>query len=316
MPGPVARELGEGRLLLDLDFRDTEGLVAAYLLPSEEGWTLIETGPTTCRGALLSGLRAAGVTPDEVRKVFVTHIHLDHAGGVGALADALPRAQFYAHALGVPHLVDPTRLIASARRAWGAAADPLWGTILPVPAPRIEALHGGERFPLLGGDLEVIATPGHAKHHLAFFDTRLRGVFTGDGAGVRLERSPHLRPAVPPPDLDLDLLFGSLEAMRARDPRFVLFSHFGPSPEGPADLARYQAIVLDWKEVALAAARENTDPEFIARRLALHDAVTLQQEGVSPSQAERESLVSGYDLAAKGFLRFFEIHGDLPARIP
>jgi glyoxylase-like metal-dependent hydrolase (beta-lactamase superfamily II) len=316
MPGPVARELGEGRLLLDLDFRDTEGLVAAYLLPSEEGWTLIETGPTTCRGALLSGLRAAGVTPDEVRKVFVTHIHLDHAGGVGALADALPRAQFYAHALGVPHLVDPTRLIASARRAWGAAADPLWGTILPVPAPRIEALHGGERFPLLGGDLEVIATPGHAKHHLAFFDTRLRGVFTGDGAGVRLERSPHLRPAVPPPDLDLDLLFGSLEAMRARDPRFVLFSHFGPSPEGPADLARYQAIVLDWKEVALAAARENTDPEFIARRLALHDAVTLQQEGVSPSQAERESLVSGYDLAAKGFLRFFETHGDLPARIP
>jgi glyoxylase-like metal-dependent hydrolase (beta-lactamase superfamily II) len=316
MPGPVARELGEGRLLLDLDFRDTEGLVAAYLLPSEEGWTLIETGPTTCRGALLSGLRAAGVTPEEVRKVFVTHIHLDHAGGVGALADALPRAQFYAHALGVPHLVDPTRLIASARRAWGAAADPLWGTILPVPAPRIEALQGGERFPLLGGDLEVIATPGHAKHHLAFFDTRLRGVFTGDGAGVRLERSPHLRPAVPPPDLDLDLLFASLEAMRARDPRFVLFSHFGPSPEGPADLARYRAIVLDWKEAALAAARENPDPEFVARRLALHDAVTLQQEGVSPSEAERESLVSGYDLAAKGFLRFFETHGDLPARIP
>jgi glyoxylase-like metal-dependent hydrolase (beta-lactamase superfamily II) len=313
---PQARELGEGRLLLDLDFRDTEGLVAAYLLPSDDGWNLLETGPTTCRDALLGGLRAAGVTPEEVRRVFVTHIHLDHAGGVGALAEVLPRAQFFAHELGVPHLVDPTRLIASARRAWGAAADPLWGTILPVPVPRIGALHGGERFPLLGGELEVIATPGHAKHHLAFFDTRLRGIFTGDGAGVRLERSPHLRPAVPPPDLDLDLLFASLEAMRARDPRFVLFSHFGPSTDGPADLARYRAIVIEWREVALVAARENPDPDFIASRLEMHDAVTLRAEGVSPSEAERESLVSGYDLAAKGFLRYFETHGEVPARIP
>jgi glyoxylase-like metal-dependent hydrolase (beta-lactamase superfamily II) len=314
--GPEVRELGEGRLLLDLDFRDTEGLVAAYLLPAEDGWTLLETGPTTCRTALLDGLRKAGVTPGEVRRVFVTHIHLDHAGGVGALADALPRAEFYAHELGVPHLVDPTRLIASARRAWGAAADPLWGPIEPTPAARIHPLHGGERFPLVGGDLEVMATPGHAKHHLSFFDTRLRGVFTGDSAGVRLEQSPHLRPAVPPPDLDLDLLFSSVETMRSRDPRFVLFSHFGPSTDGPADLARYRTIVTDWRDVALEAARENPDPEFVARRLEEHDARTLAPEGVSPSQAERESLVSGYDLAAKGFLRFFETHGDLPSRGP
>jgi glyoxylase-like metal-dependent hydrolase (beta-lactamase superfamily II) len=316
MAGPVARELGEGRLLLDLDFRDTEGLVASYLLPTDEGWTLIETGPTTCRAALLGGLKAAGVTPEEVRRVFVTHIHLDHAGGMGALAEALPQAQFYAHELGVPHLVDPARLIQSARRAWGAAADPLWGPIVPVPAPRIEPLHGGERFPLLGGELEVIPTPGHAKHHLAFFDTRLRGLFTGDGAGVRLEQSSHLRPAVPPPDLDLELLFSSLETMRSREPRFVLFSHFGPSSDGPADLARYRAIVLAWRDVALAAARENPDPGFIARRLELHDAVTLRAEGVSPSMAERESLVSGYDLAAKGFLRLFETRGELPPRTP
>jgi glyoxylase-like metal-dependent hydrolase (beta-lactamase superfamily II) len=310
----TARELGEGRLLLDLDFRDTEGLVAAYLLPSDDGWTLIETGPTTCRTALLDGLRAAGVTPEEIRRVFVTHIHLDHAGGVGALAESLPRAQFYAHALGVPHLVDPTRLVASARRAWGAAADPLWGPILPTPAPRIEPLHGGERFPLVGGELEVIATPGHAKHHLAFFDTRLRGLFTGDGAGVRLERSTHLRPAVPPPDLDLDILFSSLATMQRTDPRFVLFSHFGPSPDGPADLGRYRAIVTEWRDVALAAAHEDPDPDAVARRLAEHDALTLRAEGVAPSEAERESLVSGYDLAAKGFLRWFETRGELPPR--
>ena len=133
------------------------------------------------------------------------------------------------------------------------------------------ALRGGERFPIDHGELEVLATPGHARHHLAFFDTALRGVFTGDGAGVRLEHSSHLRPAVPPPDLDLEQLFASLEAMRRTDPKVVLFSHFGPSPDGAADLMRYRTVVEQWRDVALAAAREKADPEFIAGRLKAFD---------------------------------------------
>ncbi|EQD54622.1 beta-lactamase domain protein [mine drainage metagenome] len=313
MSRPEVRELGEGRRLLDLDFRDTEGLVAAYLLPEEEGWTLVETGPTTCRSALLAGLAEAGVAPAEVRHVFVTHVHLDHAGGVGALADALPRATFYAHESGVPHLVDPSRLIASARRAWGAAADPLWGPIVPAPAPRVVALRGGERFPLRGGDLEVIATPGHARHHLAFFDGRLRAMFTGDGAGVRLERTAHLRPAIPPPDLDLDRLFASVEEMRRREPRLVLFSHFGPSPDGAADLARYRGIVEAWRDVALDAARERAEIGFIAGRLREYDHRILAAERARVAEADRALLVSGYELAAAGLLRYFETHGQIAA---
>ncbi len=305
MPRPTVRELGEGRQIIDLDFRDTEGLVAAYLIPEEQGYALIETGPSTCRDALLTGLEGAGVDPDEVRHVFVTHIHLDHSGGMGAVVDALPNATFYAHSAGVPHLVDPTRLVASARRAWGAAADPLWGPIVPVPASRVVALGGGERFPVRGGELQVLATPGHARHHLAFFDSRLRGIFTGDGAGVRLEHSDHVRPAVPPPDLDLEALFSSLEAMQRTDPRLVLFSHFGPSPDGAADLARYRTVVERWKEVALAAARERPEPAFLAERLREYDRSTYEQA----APPDRESLVSGYDLAAQGFLRYFETHG-------
>jgi glyoxylase-like metal-dependent hydrolase (beta-lactamase superfamily II) len=302
---PTVRELGEGRQLLDLGFRDTEGLVAAYLLPQDEGYTLIETGPSTCREALLGAIERAGVGLHEIRRVFVTHIHLDHAGGLGAVAESLPRATFYAHEAGVPHLVDPTRLIASARRAWGAAADPLWGTILPAPSERLVALRGGESFPLRGGELRVLATPGHARHHLAFFDSGLRGIFTGDGAGVRLERSTHLRPAVPPPDLDLDALFASVEAMRRTEPRFVLFSHFGPSPDGASDLARYRTVVEQWRDVALAAARERPDPAFVTGRLREYDASTW----ASAPPDDRESLVSGYELAALGFLRYFETHG-------
>jgi glyoxylase-like metal-dependent hydrolase (beta-lactamase superfamily II) len=287
-------------------------LVAAYLLPEEDGWTLLETGPASCRDALLAGIRAAGVDPQEIHHVFVTHIHLDHAGGVGALTEALPRATFYAHELGVPHLVDPTKLVASARRAWGAAADPLWGPILPVPAARVVALRGGEHFLLKGGELAVLATPGHAKHHLAFFDSATRGIFTGDGAGVRLERSSRVRPAVPPPDLDLDQLFSSLEAMRRMDPARVLFSHFGPSPDGAVDLVRYRTIVEEWRDVALAAARENPDVAFVTQRLRAHDATggPITPRGASTPE-ERSTLVNGYDLAAQGFLRFFETHGFL-----
>ncbi len=305
MARAAVRELGEGRQLLDLDFRDTEGLVAAYLLPEEEGFTLIETGPSTCREALLSAIDRAGVAREEVRHVFVTHIHLDHAGGLGAVAESLPRAKFYAHEIGVPHLVDPTRLIASARRAWGPASDSLWGVIAPAPAARLFSLKGGEHFPLRDGELRVIATPGHARHHLAFFDSRLRAIFTGDGAGVRLEHSPRLRPAVPPPELDLEALFASLEAMRRTDPRLVLFSHFGPSPDGAADLGRYRGVVEQWRDVALAAARERPDPEFVTKRLREYDIATF--EATPPD--ERESIISGYELAARGFLRYFETHG-------
>jgi glyoxylase-like metal-dependent hydrolase (beta-lactamase superfamily II) len=311
MTVPRVRELGQGRLLLDLDFRDTEGLVAAYLLPEPEGWTLVETGPSSCREALLAGVARAGVSPEEVRHVFVTHVHLDHAGGMGAVVDSFPKATFYAHELGVPHMVDPARLVASARRAWGAASDRLWGTIAPVPAERIVALRGGERFPIDHGELEVLATPGHARHHLAFFDTAIRGVFTGDGAGVRLEHSSHLRPAVPPPDLDLEQLFASLDVMRRTDPKVVLFSHFGPSPDGAADLMRYRTIVEQWRDVALAAAREKGDPEYVAGRLKAYDATVT---AASPP-TEGESIISSYALAAQGFLRYFETRG-LLGRIP
>ena len=310
MSRPRLRELGRDRQLIDTDFRDTEGLVAAYLVPEEEGWMLIETGPTSCREALLAGIDRAGVERAAIRHVLVTHIHLDHAGGVGALADALPRATFYAHELGVPHLIDPTRLIASARRAWGAAADPLWGPIVPVAAPRIQALRGGERFPVRGGEVRVLATPGHARHHLAFFDSAIRGVFTGDGAGVRLEHSPRVRPAVPPPDLDLEQLFASVEAMRGLDPVLVLYSHFGPSPDGAADLARYRGIVEAWRDVALAAARERADPDYVAERLREFDRRGVEPAGAARARTDdRAVLVSGYDLAARGFLRYFETRG-------
>ncbi len=309
MTQATVRELGSGRLMIDLGFRDTEGLVASYVIPGEDGVTLVETGPTPCLPALQQGLKAAGVAVDEVRRIFVTHIHLDHAGGLGAAAAAFPRATLYVHERGAAHMIDPTRLIASARRAWGPAADPLWGTIAPVPAGRLVALHGGERFPVRGGELRAVATPGHAQHHLAFLDSGIGAVLVGDAAGVRLEGAARARPAVPPPDLDLEALFTSLDTMVALDPRVILYSHFGPATSAIPALHGYREEVIAWRDAALAAALVDPSIENVARALRTREAELATAAGTTPLDLARGEMVSGYELAAQGLLRYLRGRG-------
>lgn len=309
MEPPAVEELGRGRLLLDLGFRDHEGLISAYLLPGDTGWTLVETGPASCREHLLTALARAGVEPQQVERILVTHIHLDHAGGLGAIAGTFPRATMYAHTDGIRHLVDPTRLIASARRAWGAAADPVWGPILPVPAARLVPLKGGERLDVVGGSVEVIATPGHARHHLSFFDSATRSLLTGDSAGVRVTGLWRPRPAIPPPDLDLELLFSSLEHMAALEPERLLYSHFGAAGEAVGGLHRYRDTVVEWRDAALAAARTSATVEAVAGALQEYETRQAAADGSPPPAEDRGTLVSGYDLAAQGLLRYFELRG-------
>jgi glyoxylase-like metal-dependent hydrolase (beta-lactamase superfamily II) len=309
---PTVTELGRGRLLVDVGFRESDGLIATFLLPGPEGWTLVETGPTSCLDRLVAGVLRAGVDPREVSRIFVTHIHLDHAGALGAAAERFPEADLFAHRAGVGHLVDPTKLIASAQRAWGAASEQLWGTVVPAPALRLAPLDGGESFPVSDGTLEVLATPGHAKHHLAFLDSGLSALLTGDAAGILFSDGWRARPAVPPPDLDLDQLFESLDRMAAAEAKTLLRTHFGSSTEPKADLVAYRRAVEEWRDVALGAARVNPGVPYVAQALREHEDAVARAAGHTTPTEDRGAMVSGYEMAAMGLLRYFRTHGLLP----
>src|SRR5262249_39125071 len=188
-----------------------EMVTSAYLLHGDEP-ALVETGPSLSREAVGEGLAELGIGHDDLAHVVVTHIHLDHAGGVGTLVRSFPRATIWVHQRGAPHLVDPTKLVASGERVYGAERAPaVFGGVDPAPAGRSRAGDEGDVIPLGGRSLDVLYTPGHASHHVALVDSETGAVFAGDAIGVHLPDVKVLRPATPPPDIDVELAVRSIE---------------------------------------------------------------------------------------------------------
>ena len=178
--------LAAGISYVDLQFQGVPRVIATAVLHGTGGVALIDPGPSTTLPALTAALERAGIPLADVTALLLTHIHLDHAGAAGTLVHANPRLRVYVHEQGAPHLVDPTKLVASAARLYGDAMDRLWGEVRPVPADAIVSLGGGERIAGGGRDLEVAYTPGHASHHVSYFSREAGMAFVGDTAGIRL----------------------------------------------------------------------------------------------------------------------------------
>jgi glyoxylase-like metal-dependent hydrolase (beta-lactamase superfamily II) len=211
---------------LDLKFRGTVGTIAAFLVECGQGeLALVETGPGSTLENLLEAVREVGFQPEEVKHVLVTHVHLDHAGAAGWWAQR--GAKVYAHPRAVPHLVDPSKLMASARQVYGESMEELWGEMLPAPAERVITVGDGDRIHI--GDVVFVAhdTPGHARHHHAF-ELDGEGIcFTGDVAGVRLQGFEYLSVAAAPPQFDPVAYDASIVSLRARNFRRLYLTHFG-----------------------------------------------------------------------------------------
>ncbi|MGI9557200.1 MAG: MBL fold metallo-hydrolase [Solirubrobacterales bacterium] len=200
---------------------------------------IVDPGPESCLDTLLAGLE------QEPRAVLLTHIHLDHAGAAGALAARYPKITVYVHEAGAPHMVDPSRLVKSATRLYGDDMDRLWGEIIPIPQERVVALSGGESVE----GFDVIATPGHAGHHVTYLSPDTGVAYVGDVGGARIPPSEIVLLPTPPPEIDLEAWSGSLDAIAERRPERLRLTHFG-EVENAA-----QHIDLTRERMAVAAER-------------------------------------------------------------
>ena len=201
---------------------------------------------------ILEALAGLDIGPNDLAAVLVTHIHLDHAGGVGDVAAAFPSAVVYVHEHGARHLVDPERLIASAAQVYGGLIDSLYGRLAPTPEDRVHVLYDGDTVDLGDGrTLTAIDSPGHAKHHLGFVDSQSGILFAGDAVGVKLPGGGALRPATPPPDFDLEQALNSLRRFAAASPTRIALAHYGIVPTDPEVLLDEAAETLThWAEEA------------------------------------------------------------------
>jgi glyoxylase-like metal-dependent hydrolase (beta-lactamase superfamily II) len=220
--------LASGLDYIDLDFLGTPGIIATAILQGPSGVALIDPGPSTTLANLTSALARKGIGIEDVRQVLLTHIHLDHAGGTGALVRENPAIDVFVHERGARHMVDPAKLMSSATRLYGTDMERLWGDFLPVPQERIRVLAGDETISVGGRELQVAYTPGHASHHVSYFDPSSRVAFVGDTAGIRCGDRLFVMPPTPPPDIDLEAWRASERRILAWDPDTLFLTHFGP----------------------------------------------------------------------------------------
>ena len=219
--------VSHGLSYIDLEFLGRARAIACGIVQSSGGAAIVDPGPTTCLPTLELGLQEHGVRWNDVRQILLTHIHLDHAGVTGTIVRAHPHIKVFVHDRGAVHMADPQKLIDSAARLYRGEMERLWGEIAPVPSANLVTLSGSERIEAGGRRFDVAYTPGHASHHVSFFDRASGLAFVGDTAGVCIENG-YVLPPTPPPDIDVEKWRGSLDQIEAWAPDTIFLTHFGP----------------------------------------------------------------------------------------
>jgi hydroxyacylglutathione hydrolase len=237
-----------------------------YLLDAAQP-ALVDTGTGQNRELVFDTLDEVGIDREAVQHILPTHVHLDHAGGAGYFADACPNATVRTHEIGVPHLVDPDRLVAGTKDAvgdqWEFYADPE-----PVPEDRIEGLTDGDEIDLGDRTLSVIHTPGHAPHQTVFLDSRDDLLFTGDAAGIYVPERDTIRETSPPPQFDLEGCLDDIRTIEDIAPETLCFGHFGPREYAPELLEGYKRTLVEWVEAVRQKRAELGDDEAVIEHFA------------------------------------------------
>ena len=236
--------------LADVGMFGQQDFGAVYLIDDERK-AIIETGTSWDAERILGAVRGFGLAPRDIDFLVVSHIHLDHAGGAGFLLESMPRAKVYVHERGFRHLVDPSRLVASAQAALGPEEAREFGTMRPIPADRLVAVRDGDTLDLGAHELRFLDSPGHAPHELTILDSRNGCVYTGDAAGLYFPGDEILIPIAPAPGFDLAKNLETFERLLALEPRALLFSHYGPHARPKEAIAAQIAAYPAWSRLVL-----------------------------------------------------------------
>jgi glyoxylase-like metal-dependent hydrolase (beta-lactamase superfamily II) len=257
-------------------------VICAYVVDG----LIVDPGPSSCVDTLIAQLG-----PTEPRGLLLTHIHLDHAGASGVLCSRFPELVVYVHETGAPHLVDPSKLLASAARLYGDDMEELWGKVAPVPESRVRRLSGGERV----DGFRVAYTPGHASHHVCYLHEATRDAYVGDTAGVRIPPYEHTVAPTPPPDIDVEAWLDSLHTIASWNPQSLCLTHFGQVTDVADHLHRVRSALTD----AADSARLDGEERFIAR---LEDGI---REATDPATMEAYEQAAPPEQLYQGLERYW-----------
>ena len=295
--------LAAGLSWIDLQFLGRPHAIATAIANSANGCALIDPGPATCRETLELALERQGVHWRDVSDILLTHIHLDHAGVTGELVREHPHLRVSVHERGAPHLIDPSKLVASATRLWGDDTKRLWGEILPVPEASLNVLRGGETVETSGRTFHVAYTPGHASHHVSYFDRASGVAFVGDTAGMSIDGG-YVLPPTPPPDIDLEAWARSVALIEGWSPSMLFLTHFGPT----GTVRPHLQALLENLRAAAAIVRESLSTEGTDddRKARFADAVRRDmRRRMTEAQVEAYAASAPFDLLWLGLARYW-----------
>ena len=250
---------------LDLHWTGRPRSIAAALLRAKNFTALLDPGPSSTLPRLRQLLQQQGLRIADLQAIFLTHIHLDHAGATGSLVRENPALRVYVHGKGAPHLLDPAKLLESAGRLFGEDRDLLFGDFLPVPTENLKILQGGEVLAAGSRELQVFYTPGHASHHVTYFEPQDGVAYVGDTTGISVQGDAFVLPAMPPPDVSMESWDDSLDLISGLQPRKLFLTHFGFSERVPEHIATFRKRFHLWSGTAQEIARQNLDAEHASR---------------------------------------------------
>jgi glyoxylase-like metal-dependent hydrolase (beta-lactamase superfamily II) len=297
--------LAAGLDYVDLNFLGRPQIIATAVLQAPGDVALVDPGPSTTLENLRAALKRKGIAIADVRQLLLTHIHLDHAGCTGSLVREHPAIEVFVHERGAPHMIDPSKLLSSAARLYGADMERLWGDFLPVPAARVTVLKGGERIVAGGRELQVAYTPGHASHHVSYFDPSSRVAFVGDTAGIRRGAGAYVMPPTPPPDIDLELWRASADRILAWDPDTLFLTHFGPFGGARPHFQDLMDRLQAWSTAVRRLLVDQSLDDATREHLFVDEAMLDLRRVVGEQEAEMYGRAGRLDYSWQGLSRYW-----------